>query len=126
MKSLLPFALILVAFYFLIIRPQRTRLRQAQALQAQLTPGVEVMTSAGIYGTVTEVQEDSVVLQTSPGATLRVAKAAVGRILTPHDQVLGPSPAGEVEAARPGAPSETGSTDPDAGSAPGTRAVPGD
>lgn len=81
METLLPFALILVAFYFLILRPQRTRARQAEQLQSRLAVGVEIMTTSGIYGTVTEIREDSVVLQVSPGATLRVTKAAVGRVL---------------------------------------------
>ncbi len=81
MDVLLPFALILVAFYFLIIRPQRTRSRQAAQLQERLAPGVEIMTTAGIFGTVTEVRDDSVVLEIAPGSTLRVAKAAVGRVL---------------------------------------------
>jgi preprotein translocase subunit YajC len=79
---LLPFALILVAFYFLILRPQRARARQAEQLQSRLAPGVEVMTTSGLFGTVNEIRDDSVVLQLSPGATVRVAKAAVGRIVT--------------------------------------------
>lgn len=82
MDVLLPFALILVAFYFLILRPQRTRARQAEQLQSRLAPGVEVMTTSGLFGTVNEIRDDSVVLQLSPGATVRVAKAAVGRIVT--------------------------------------------
>jgi preprotein translocase subunit YajC len=80
-ETLLPFALILVAFYFLILRPQRARARQAEQLQARLAPGVEIMTTSGIYGTVLEIREDSVVLEVSPGATLRITKGAVGRVL---------------------------------------------
>ena len=82
MDILLPFALILVAFYFLIIRPQRNRARAAAQLQARLAPGAQVMTTAGMYGTVTEVADDAVHLEISPGVTVRFAKAAVGRILT--------------------------------------------
>lgn len=85
MESLLFFALILVAFYFLIIRPQRTRARQAAQLQARLVPGVEIMTTAGMFGRVAEVNDDGVVLEISPGVLVRFAKAAVGRIVDADD-----------------------------------------
>ena len=85
MESLLFFALILVAFYFLIIRPQRTRARQAAQLQARLVPGVEIMTTAGLFGRVAEVHDDALVLEVSPGVMVRFAKAAVGRIIDAED-----------------------------------------
>ena len=85
MESLLFFALILVAFYFLIIRPQRTRARQAAQLQARLVPGVEIMTTAGLFGRVVEVHDDALVLEVSPGVLVRFAKAAVGRIVDAGD-----------------------------------------
>jgi preprotein translocase subunit YajC len=84
-ESLLFFALILVAFYFLIIRPQRTRARQAAQLQARLVPGVEIMTTAGMFGRVAEVNDDGIVLEVSPGVLVRFAKAAVGRIVDAED-----------------------------------------
>jgi preprotein translocase subunit YajC len=80
-EALLPFAVILVAFYFLILRPQRARARQAQQLQATMAPGIEVMTTSGIYGTVREIRDDSIILEVSPGSTLRISKGAVGRVL---------------------------------------------
>jgi preprotein translocase subunit YajC len=84
-ESLLFFALILVAFYFLIIRPLRTRARQAAQLQARLMPGVEIMTTAGLFGRVAEVHDDALVLEVSPGVHVRFAKAAVGRIVDAED-----------------------------------------
>ena len=85
MESLLFFAVILVAFYFLIIRPQRNRARQAAQLQARLVPGVEIMTTAGMFGRVVEVLDDGLVLEISPGVQVRFAKAAVGRIVAADD-----------------------------------------
>lgn len=138
MDILLPFALILVAFYLLIIRPQRNRARAAAQLQARLAPGAQVVTTAGMYGTVTEVADDAVHLEISPGVTVRFAKAAVGRILTAdttdettddtdgsEDPVEGdgrPSvdrgaPTGSVDE---GAPTGSVETDADAGSRRGT------
>lgn len=84
MESLPFFVLILGAFYLLIIRPQRARSKAARQLQESLAPGTEVMTTAGLYGTLTEIRDDSVLLEVSPGVTLRFAKAAVGRIV-PED-----------------------------------------
>jgi preprotein translocase subunit YajC len=81
-ESLLFFALIIVAFYFLIIRPQRTRARQADQMRARLAPGVEVMTTAGLFGTIVEVLDDSVRLEVAPGVTERYATAAIGRVVS--------------------------------------------
>ena len=81
MEALLPFALILVAFYFLILRPQRARAKQAEQLQAKLAPGAEIMTTSGIFATVIEIRDESIVVEVSPGSTLRITKAAVGRVL---------------------------------------------
>jgi preprotein translocase subunit YajC len=82
-EALLPFAVLLLAFWLLIIRPARTRSRQQNELQSRLSPGLEVMTTSGLFATVAEVQDDAVVLETSPGTRSRWAKAAVARILTP-------------------------------------------
>lgn len=140
MDILLPFALILVAFYLLIIRPQRNRARAAAQLQARLAPGAQVVTTAGMYGTVTEVADDAVHLEISPGVTVRFAKAAVGRILTAdttdettddtdvtdgtEDPVEGDGPIADEGAATgsvdESAPNGSVETDADAGSRRGT------
>lgn len=85
--SFLPLLLIIVfivGMYFLMIRPQQRRNRDLQQLQASLGPGAEVMTGSGIYGTVTDVDEDegTVSLEVSPGVTLRMARAAVARVIS--------------------------------------------
>lgn len=84
--ALFPFVLILGAFYLLIIRPARSRARAAQALQQQLSPGLEVMTTSGIFGRVVAVEEDRVAVEISPGTSVQFAKAAVARIVTAEDQ----------------------------------------
>jgi preprotein translocase subunit YajC len=78
---LLPFALILVAFYLLILRPQRARAKMAQQLKARLAPGVNVLTTSGIHATVSAVEDDVVVLEIAPGVDVRFASAAIGRVL---------------------------------------------
>ena len=80
--NLIPLVLILGAFYLLILRPARTRQRQQLELQRQVEPGVEVMTTSGMFGTVTEVDDDAVHLEVAPGIVLRFTKAAIGRVVT--------------------------------------------
>ena len=82
MDVLLPFALILVAFYLLILRPQRARAKMAQQMKARLAPGVSVLTTSGIHATVSAVEDDVVVLEIAPGVDVRFANAAIGRVLT--------------------------------------------
>ena len=96
LSTLLPFVLILLAFYLLIIRPARMRQRATAELLARLAPGTEVMTGSGIFGRVVAVEEDKVALEVAPGTTIRVAKPAIARIVTetPADEVAnGENPA---------------------------------
>ena len=84
--SLIFLVLLVALFYFLIIRPARVRQRQAVQVQSQVHPGVEVMTSAGLYGTVRAVEDDVVVLEVAPGVTNRYARQAIARVLTPEPE----------------------------------------
>jgi len=79
--TLLTFALIGGAMYMLVIRPQRARARAVRAAQAALAPGSEVILTSGIYGTVLHVEQDTVALEVSPGVSMRVARAAVSRVV---------------------------------------------
>jgi preprotein translocase subunit YajC len=80
--NLLPF-LVIVAFYLLVIRPGRARARAQLALQASLAVGQEVMTTSGLIATVTGVEDDVVLLEAAPGVTMRWAKPAVARVVSP-------------------------------------------
>ncbi len=81
---LLPFVLILLVFWLLFWRPNQKRRQQEMQMQSALVPGVEVMTKAGIYGTVVEVQDNDVILEISPGTRIRMLKPGIGEILTPQ------------------------------------------
>ena len=82
--SFFPFIAIFVIFYFLMIRPQQRRNRELQRMQSSLGPGAEVMTGSGIYGTVTDIDEEegTLGLEVSPGVTIRFARGAVARVIT--------------------------------------------
>ncbi len=91
MESIGFLAIMLLAFWLLIIRPSRARARKQAQLLDELTPGQQVMTTAGLFATVAAVEEDAVVLEAAPGVQTRWAKAAIARIVTP------PEPAADAE-----------------------------
>jgi preprotein translocase subunit YajC len=74
----LPFALILGIFYFVILLPMRRRQRKVAEFQEALKLSDKVITTSGIYGVITKVNEKSVQLQIADKVRIEVAKAAVG------------------------------------------------
>ncbi len=78
--TFLPIILIVAAMYFLMIRPQSKRRREAQELQSRVAPGDEVQTVGGLYGTVTAVDDESVTIEAAPGVDLRYARGAIARV----------------------------------------------
>ena len=79
MGALLVLILLFGVMYAAMIRPQQRRAREHQALVAAVQVGDEVMTTAGIFGTVTDVEGDVISIEISPGVVMRVARAAIGR-----------------------------------------------
>src|SRR5215510_11502016 len=71
--------LLIVGFYFLLIRPQRNRQRQQQALVASLEVGDEVMTNGGIFGTIVDIDEDegTVIVEIAPGTRIRMLRQGI-------------------------------------------------
>ena len=77
LPSLIFLGLMVAVFWLFIIRPQRQRAKQQQALSESLTSGQQVRTIGGIHGTVLSVDEDSVLLQVEEGK-IRVSRRAIG------------------------------------------------
>jgi preprotein translocase YajC subunit len=63
--------------YFVTIRPQRNRQRAAQQTQREIVPGTRVRTTAGMYGTVTSIEDPDVVLEIAPGVEVRLLRRAI-------------------------------------------------
>ncbi len=82
------FLLLLVAvFYFMIVRPQRTRLRAQQELQSSLELGDEIITFAGFFGTIRRFDGDVVTIELSPGVEARLNRRAIsGKVSRPEDE----------------------------------------
>jgi preprotein translocase subunit YajC len=73
------FLLIPIAMYFLLIRPQRRRMKEQAALQAAIGIGDEVMTTSGMYGFITGFDGDVVWLEIDENIQIRISRAAVQR-----------------------------------------------
>ena len=79
--SLLPLILIVVIFWFLLIRPQMKRNKQHRELVAGLSVGDEVVTSGGMLGTITEVDESFVSLEVANGVVIKLQRHAVAQVV---------------------------------------------
>lgn len=79
--TLLPLILLVVAFYFLIIRPARRRQQDQRDTINRLEPGRRVMTASGMLGTVTEVTDEHVELEVAEGVRVRFVPQAVSKVL---------------------------------------------
>jgi preprotein translocase subunit YajC len=71
------------AMYFLMIRPQQRRRRAAEEMQSSIRPGDEVITVGGLYGTVTDIDDETVTLEVASGVTNRYARGAISRVVAP-------------------------------------------
>ncbi len=72
--QLVPFLLVILVFYFLIIRPQQKKAKQHQDFLNTLQRGDQVLTTSGIYGTVTGIADSVITLEVSEDVRIKVAK----------------------------------------------------
>jgi preprotein translocase subunit YajC len=87
------FLLIVVAFvflYFVMIRPQKRRQLAARQMLDSIKVGDEVVTAAGIYGRVAEIQDNDVLVDIAPQVRVKVARRAIGAVIPPEDEVEEP------------------------------------
>ncbi|MBM3672454.1 MAG: preprotein translocase subunit YajC [Actinobacteria bacterium] len=85
------FALLFVAFYVFVVRPQRRQVTAHRAFVASLEIGDEVITAGGLYGTVRALRDDVVELEVADGVVVRMARAAIAR------PVAAPVPAEDLD-----------------------------
>jgi len=95
--TFLPLIVIVGAFYFFLIRPQRNRQRQQLAMQKNLDPGTRVVTTSGMYATVVEVNDDGVVLEIVPGVEAQFVSQAIMRVLPEETEDVEDEDEDEVE-----------------------------
>ena len=76
--AFLPFVLIIAIFYFLILMPMQRRQKKVQEFQDSLKAGDKIVTTSGIYGQITKVNDKSVQLQIADKVRIEVARASIG------------------------------------------------
>jgi preprotein translocase subunit YajC len=79
--SLAPILLIFVAMYFLMIRPQQKRARAQRELLDSLEVGDEVLTVGGMFGTIVDMDDESLTVEVAPGTSIRMVRNAIARKL---------------------------------------------
>ena len=88
------FLILIVAFgflWFVLIRPQKRRQVEAARMLSSVQVGAEVLTAGGIYGEVTEVRDDDVIVRIAPQLEVRVARKANGAVIPPAEPVEEPA-----------------------------------
>jgi preprotein translocase subunit YajC len=77
LMSLLPFLLIIVVFYFFMIRPQMKRQKELRKYRDALKKGDKIITTGGIYGRVLEVKDTQVIMEIADNVSIKIDKSAV-------------------------------------------------
>ena len=85
LASFLPLVAIALLFWLMVVRPASRRQKAVSKLQADLQPGMRVMLSSGIYGTVRSLVDDRARVEIAPGTEIEVARAAITVVATPTD-----------------------------------------
>ena len=83
--GMLPFILIIVAMYFLMIAPQRKKQKQHQQMLAALESGDEVLTAGGIFGEITNKREDRFVIRIADGTKVEIARGFIQGVVKKAD-----------------------------------------
>jgi len=79
-QLLLPFVLMFVVFYFLLIRPQQKKQKQRNAMLHQLKKGDKIVTIGGLHGTILEISDDTVVLRVNDTTKLTFDRSAISTV----------------------------------------------
>ena len=86
MSFLIILVLLLVVMYVLMIRPQRQRQQQQQAMIEGAGVGDDILTTGGIYGTVTEAEGDDVVVEIADGLQVHMTRRGIAAVLPPETE----------------------------------------
>lgn len=78
--SLLPFALMFLVLYLLILRPQMKKQKDQQRLVDELQKKDEIVTSGGIHGVIDNIKDDIVVVKIAENVKIEISRAAVSRV----------------------------------------------
>ena len=77
LMTFLPLVLIMVVFYFFMIRPQMKRQKELQKFRSALQKGDKVVTTGGLYGRIVEIKDNIIFLEIAPNVKVKVDKSVV-------------------------------------------------
>ena len=89
--GLLPFAAIFAIFYFLIIRPQNKKQKEAQRMLADLKKGDRVVTIGGVHGVIQSIRETSVILKVDENCKIEFTRSSIASVKEKGDNSGGES-----------------------------------
>lgn len=79
--QLAPFAMILVVFYFLLVRPQQRKAKETQEMLDGLRVNDDVVTTGGLHGKIVRMADKVVVIEIAPKVQVKIDRPAVGQVL---------------------------------------------
>ena len=79
--QLFPLVLIFIVFYFLLIRPQQKKAKEARAMLSSLEKGNEVVTAGGIVGRITKLSDQYATIEVAPGTEITVQRQSISQLL---------------------------------------------
>ena len=91
--TLITFGVIILIFYFLIIRPQRKRDKEAKDMLAAIKKGDKIVTIGGIRGTVAVVKESTVIVKVDDNTRIEFSKNAISAVLNKKEESSSEKPA---------------------------------
>jgi len=102
-QSLLPIFLIIIVFYFLLIRPQQKKVKQHREMVSALRRGDKIVTAGGLVGTVTKVvNESEAMVELAEGVRVRVMRHTIQDVLSNTEAASGKGEGGSRPANDPG------------------------
>lgn len=81
LAGFLPLIILVVVFYFLLIRPQSKRAKEHRNMVANLSKGDEVVTNGGLLGRIAELDENFITLEVADNVQVRVQRNAIGSLM---------------------------------------------
>ena len=87
MQFLIIMALMLGVMYVLMVRPQRQKQSRQQAMINDASVGDDVLTTGGIYGTITQAEGDDVVVEIASGLSVHMTRRGIAAVLPPEEDV---------------------------------------
>lgn len=80
--TLIQLALILLIFYFFLIRPQQKKIREHSAMVDSLKVGDRVLTGSGIYGKIAKIKDGEIALEVAPGVEITIDRMSIGGVVS--------------------------------------------